>query len=135
MTTEKQKAIAEALRRCYTLLRATSNFMEENPIAAEYTVHYDGTGCDGSCLGDDCDIAGIEVKAALAALESEPAEQPVGCSCRSALAALPLEFFDESKPGLLDAADFVDHAGEFMEAMRLARAAIASPCGCAGEST
>jgi len=46
--------ILEVLKRCEVLMDATNRFMEENPIAAEYTVDYDETTCDGSCLGDEC---------------------------------------------------------------------------------
>jgi len=47
---------------------------------------------------------------------------------RDALLALPLESFGEDM-SKSDAADFVDHAGEFFEAMVKARAALAAAKG------
>lgn len=47
---------------------------------------------------------------------------------RDACAALPLESFGEDM-ATSDAADFVDHAGEFFDSMKLARAALAASKG------
>ena len=35
------------------LARVLFAFMQENGIAAECTIDYDGTTCDGACLADD----------------------------------------------------------------------------------
>lgn len=58
-----------ALERCATLLDAVVRFMEENPLAEEFYVHYDEADCDGACLRDDCRIALDEVNSALSKVE------------------------------------------------------------------
>lgn len=62
-----------------------------------------------------------------AILDLEEAEA-VNKELLQALEALPLESFGEDMEAI-DAAEFVDHAGEFFEAMILARAAIAKARG------
>lgn len=39
--------------RTQYLARVIFAFMQENDIAAECTIEYDGTVCDGYCLADD----------------------------------------------------------------------------------
>ena len=46
----------EALKRNETLLLATIDFLNSNPVV-DYTVVYDEAECDGACLMDDCRIA------------------------------------------------------------------------------
>ena len=44
------------------LARVLWHFMHENGVAAEYTIEYDGTECDGGCLAQDfIDELGIDV--------------------------------------------------------------------------
>jgi hypothetical protein len=64
------KELAEALRRAMVLMKATQEYMDQNPIAAEYTVLYDEATCDGSCLAEDCRIALMEAENALRRTES-----------------------------------------------------------------
>ena len=44
------------------LAKVLHAFMEENGIAAECTIDYDGTTCDGACLAQDfIDELGIDI--------------------------------------------------------------------------
>ena len=47
------KSEREVLERAITMLKATEDFVEGNPIS-EYTVFYDDANCDGGCLSNDC---------------------------------------------------------------------------------
>lgn len=58
--------LIESLERCEILLDAVARYMEQNPIATEYTVHYDEADCDGLCLRDDCKAWAQMVRGALA---------------------------------------------------------------------
>ncbi len=60
--------LLEALKRAEHLLDATARFLEAHPVQ-EYTVFYDETTCDGSCLMDDCNHAREEAQAAIRATE------------------------------------------------------------------
>ena len=64
----------DAIDRCEVLLDATARFMAANPIAAEYTVLYDGAQCDGGCLEYDCRVALDELEAAMAKARGETTE-------------------------------------------------------------
>ena len=45
------------------LSRVLYAFMQENSIAAECTIDYDGTNCDGGCLAEDfLDELGIDIE-------------------------------------------------------------------------
>lgn len=55
-------SLIHALNRAEILLDATMRFMNDNPIAAEYQVDYDGADCDGSCLANDCEAAVEDIK-------------------------------------------------------------------------
>lgn len=53
----KVKAFDDAVRllkRSRVELDATARFMDKNDFCQEYTIDYDDTECDGSCLKDDC---------------------------------------------------------------------------------
>ena len=68
---ESHEALVEALTRAEHLLNATARFIEFNPVG-EYSVFYDETDCDGSCLQIDCVTAVEEARAALALAKKEP---------------------------------------------------------------
>lgn len=46
--------------RSQYLQRVTIAFLRENPVAAECTIGFDETTCDGSCLADDIENAILE---------------------------------------------------------------------------
>ena len=47
--------------RTLELLRAAKNLLQENEMAEEYTVFYDGAQCDGACLLADIENHLIEL--------------------------------------------------------------------------
>jgi len=68
------KLAEEALERASTLLVATRDFIEANPVS-EYTVVFDEAECDGGCLRDDAQACNEwQVKQALTALRAARAE-------------------------------------------------------------
>ena len=72
--TDVLKLAEEALERASTLLVATRDFIEANPVS-EYTVVFDEAECDGGCLRDDVQTCNEwQVKNALTALRAARAE-------------------------------------------------------------
>jgi hypothetical protein len=62
------KQVEAALVRCSTLLIATRDFIEKNPVS-EYPVFFDDAECDGGCLAEDAQACNEwHVKKALTAL-------------------------------------------------------------------
>ncbi len=47
--------------RAVELLKAAKNLLQENEMAEEYTVFYDGAQCDGACLLEDIENYLIEI--------------------------------------------------------------------------
>jgi hypothetical protein len=43
-------------KRLREMANVLGEFMENNPLAEEGTVPYDGTVCDGACMAEDCQI-------------------------------------------------------------------------------
>jgi hypothetical protein len=66
--------LLEALRRAATLLKATRDFINSNPVQ-EYMVHYDEADCDGACLADDCRLALDEAEAAIGRTEMRSSQE------------------------------------------------------------
>jgi hypothetical protein len=72
--TDVLKLAEEALERASTLLVATRDFIEANPVS-EYTVFFDEAECDGGCLRHDVQTCNEwQVKQALTALRAARAE-------------------------------------------------------------
>lgn len=68
------KLAEEALERASTLLVATRDFIEANPVS-EYTVVFDEAECDGGCLREDVQTCNEwQVKQALTAIRAARAE-------------------------------------------------------------
>ena len=62
-------AAVTALRHNAVLFKAVVDFMNDNPLAREFTTIYHDAECDGGCLQDDCSAAYDEVAQALAAID------------------------------------------------------------------
>lgn len=74
MTTDVLKLAEEALERASTLLVATRDFIEANPVS-EYTVVFDEAECDGGCLRDDAQACNEwQVTKAIEAIRAARAE-------------------------------------------------------------
>lgn len=72
--TDVLKLAEEALERASTLLVATRDFIEANPVS-EYTVVFDEAECDGGCLRDDAQVCNEwQVKKAITAIRTARAE-------------------------------------------------------------
>jgi hypothetical protein len=67
---KKDLLVRVALKRALTLLKATADFIENNPVA-DYTVFYDNTDCDGECLKTDCYIVVEMIQEALAKIDGK----------------------------------------------------------------
>jgi hypothetical protein len=68
----QQRMMIAALKRAVTVLQATRDFIEANPVK-DYVVFYDEAECDASCLSDDCGHTITEIQWALARIKDEAA--------------------------------------------------------------